>query len=222
MLSGMEDWTLGLCANCRASLDFTAPAALFCSERCRGYAKDVRYFRACHADGRVSDPDVVQALKMRMAHRVVGGYNAAERRVDPGVRSTILAANDSLCRMCNSAQATEVDHIEGPSSRAGNLQGLCHDCHMKKTEQRFGLMTPEHAQVRDAFMLRVYDDPPSRACDDERSWNERWPVLLAETREWCERESGNLDAGYFGDGSTGTVDDFEHGIYLQKLAERDD
>lgn len=218
----MTVWTLRLCASCDAPLTFTASAALFCSERCRGYAKDVRYFRACYADGRVSDPEVRQALKIRMAHRVVGGYNASERRVDRGLRATALAANNGLCCMCNSAQATELDHIGGPSSELGNLQGLCNDCHNTKTEQHFGVMTPEHARVRDAFLLRVFDHPPSRACDDERGWNQRWRALLAETRDWFERESGNPDAGYFGDGSTGAVDDFEHGIYMQMLAERDD
>jgi hypothetical protein len=31
-----------------------------------------------------------------------------------------------------------------------------------------------------------------------------------------------FEAGSFGDGSTGTEDDYEHGIYLQMLADRDD
>ena len=31
-----------------------------------------------------------------------------------------------------------------------------------------------------------------------------------------------FEAGCFGDGSTGTEDDYEHGIYLQMLADRDD
>jgi 5-methylcytosine-specific restriction protein A len=45
---------------------------------------------------------------------------------------------EMLCRVCDDALATEADHITpmsqggAPYSRA-NVQGLCHDCHARKT-----------------------------------------------------------------------------------------
>ena len=42
-----------------------------------------------------------------------------------------------MCRMCERAIATEVDHIkrkaDGGTDDIDNLQGLCHDCHKAKT-----------------------------------------------------------------------------------------
>jgi hypothetical protein len=83
-------------------------------------------------------------------------------------------------------------------------------------------MTPEDKVIRDAFLARVASEPPVRASDDDLTWDKRWRSLLAQTREWCEMKLGEVDAGYFGDGSTGTVDDYEQGIYMQMQADRDD
>ena len=43
-----------------------------------------------------------------------------------------------MCEMCGQEKATEVDHIVeiadgGDRHSAGNLQALCHRCHMRKT-----------------------------------------------------------------------------------------
>ncbi|MBN2176676.1 MAG: hypothetical protein JW722_03360 [Demequinaceae bacterium] len=105
-------------------------------------------------------------------------------------------------------------------------------------------MTDEDKEVRDAFLALVERVEPKMAAHDERTWDGRWRSLLAETREWARSEQGetyvgkhgssraastkegleqdDTDAGEFGDGSTGTVEDYEHGVYLQMLAERDD
>lgn len=83
-------------------------------------------------------------------------------------------------------------------------------------------MRPEHRQRRDAFLSLVLAEPPVMAAHDELSWDRRWPALLAQTREWRELALEDLDAGYFGDGSTATLEDYEHGLYLWILAERDD
>jgi len=39
MLGTMNEWTLGQCANCDKPLDQGAPPTLYCSERCKGYAR---------------------------------------------------------------------------------------------------------------------------------------------------------------------------------------
>lgn len=46
MLVGMDGWTLGRRANCGKPLDPGEHPSLFCCKFCKGYAKDVRYFRA--------------------------------------------------------------------------------------------------------------------------------------------------------------------------------
>jgi 5-methylcytosine-specific restriction endonuclease McrA len=218
----MNGWTLGHCANCDEVLDLGGAVTLFCSERCRSYAKDVRYFRRCLREGRVLDPQVQEALQTRMAFLVVGGYSSVERRLDEATIAAVLAANDGLCCACNARPSAEVDHIDGPSGEPQNLQGLCRGCHQRKTAESFRPMEAEHRATRDAFVARVNRETPLRASDDELNWERQWPSLLAQTRSWAGPSSREEGSGYFGDGSTGLTDDFEHGVYLQMLAERDD
>jgi 5-methylcytosine-specific restriction endonuclease McrA len=222
MNPAMNEWTLGRCANCDSELDWFVPATLYCSEKCHDYAKDVRYFRACRRDGRMGDPKVREALRKRMAFLVVGGYRSGERHVAAEMRSVVLAANGGLCCLCNKQPSTEVDHINGPSGERKNLQGLCNECHNTKTAQSFEPMTPEDMVIRDAFLARVDREPPLRASDNDLTWKVRQRSLMAETRKWCDPQGDEFEAGYFGDGSTGTEDDYEHGIYLEMLANRDD
>jgi 5-methylcytosine-specific restriction protein A len=64
------------------------------------------------------------------------------------IRDRVLRANP-LCVHCRKAgrlaQATEVDHIRplhmGGTDDGANLQGLCHECHRKKTAQELRAMT---------------------------------------------------------------------------------
>ena len=68
------------------------------------------------------------------------GYGARWRRL-----RAIILARDPICRICNQAPSTEVDHIEpkAPDQDAADatedeLQGTCKPCHSTKTlnEQR--------------------------------------------------------------------------------------
>ena len=121
----MQDkWTLGLCAECDQELDPSVRPSLYCRTRCRGVAKDVRYFRRAYRDGRSQDPEVRQALKKRFAIHLAGGYDARGRALPQGVREEVLAANGGLCMACNAERATEVDHVDGSSSDRANLQGF--------------------------------------------------------------------------------------------------
>jgi 5-methylcytosine-specific restriction endonuclease McrA len=157
---------------------------LFCGERCRSYAKDVRYFRRCRRDVRFTDPEVREALRTRLAHLVGSGYDAAARRVPPAVRAEVLRANGGLCMLCQRRSAVEVDHIEGPSNSRRNLQGVCRPCHRIKTAGSYRDMGPEQLTARRAFMDRVDAEPPLLACDDELQWDRAWRGLLAEHRAW--------------------------------------
>ena len=186
----LNGWTLGCCANCDTPLDPGEHPTLFCSEYCKGYASDVRYFRARNRDGRAKDSDIAEVLTILMAHRVAGGYDAKERHLDPATRAGVLVDNNGLCCVCNRAPATEVDHIDGPGGERENLQGLCDSCHNKKTAEHFEPMTDEHKAVRDAFLARVGRKETLRACDDDVAWKETWRSLLAATRAWCATPTG--------------------------------
>ena len=51
----------------------------------------------------------------------------------PSRRVRVLQRDRFICRRCGAA-ATDVDHIDGGDDHSlGNLQALCHSCHMKKT-----------------------------------------------------------------------------------------
>lgn len=166
-------WTLGLCANCEAPLDATPSVTLFCSELCRLWAEDVRYFRVVYAEGRnLVDPLVEEALHTRMAHLVAGGYPSKDRHLPRPVREAVLGRNKGLCVSCNSQPATEVDHIDGSSPDASNLQGLCHPCHQKKTESRYVPMDEGGRAMRDAFLAYVHEPEPVMLAHD-RSWKDR-------------------------------------------------
>ena len=222
MVSG---WQVGECANCGAALDPAAPAALLCTSACKSEAKDVRYFRRCSRDGRAADPDVQTALRTRLALRISGGYDAAARRVDRQLRREVLAAAGGFCAACRTVPATELDHISGSSSDRDNLQGLCDRCHNAKTRERIQPSDdPSVARVREEFLALVRAVAPVRACHDEVSWDATWPGLLRRTRQWHQDTGAGDDdeAGSWGDGSTGSREDIEHGWYLQDLAERDD
>jgi hypothetical protein len=214
-------WTLGQCANCGVALNHEHPA-LFCCDPCRDTAKNIRYFRRCYREGRIADPDVLKALHTRMAFQVGGGYDAKARHLDTETRQAVLADNSGLCWACNAAPATQVDHISGPSSDRANLQGLCVTCHDIKTNQSMVPMTDEDKARRDAFMVLVNRPEPLMSAHDELTWDAKWRARLAETRQWAASVHGHIEAGYFGDGSTGTAEDFEHADYLTMLAERED
>lgn len=60
------------------------------------------------------------------------GYGAKWRKL----RRYVLSL-DPVCKICNRAVATEVDHIkrkaDGGTDDTNNLQGLCSECHKVKT-----------------------------------------------------------------------------------------
>lgn len=195
-------WEAGLCANCGSEMAATPGIKNFCSDGCRSWAKDVRYFRRTYRDGCVAfDPSVREALQTRMALLVAGGYKEGARRLSREQRAEVLARNDGLCVNCNTNPATEVDHIDGDSPDPSNLQGLCRDCHQAKTQSMYQPMDDRDKAVRDAFLALVHEpEPLMLAHDDEWDalWRERarlnldWALARCVDDEWWELDETGL------------------------------
>src|SRR4051812_7559156 len=95
------------CFNCEGL--FSEPK-LYCSERCNQEAQYVRYARGVRKDGRFQQPDVQNALKIRLAHVLSGGYPERQRRLSAATRDAIKTRENGCCRICG-APANEIDHI---------------------------------------------------------------------------------------------------------------
>jgi 5-methylcytosine-specific restriction endonuclease McrA len=182
------EWAVGHCVNCGAFLPRGRQA--YCSELCQQVADVVRYRRATLVDGRCNDPDVEQAIRIKVAHVVAGGYDKRSRNVGPDLRVEVMAANDGRCVACGDRPATEVDHIRGPSNDRANLQGLCWSCHVAKTKLSM-LPIPDHDTAKLAVLAglfeRFYSTQPLRVCDDKRLWDEVFPKVRQANRQlWAD------------------------------------
>jgi 5-methylcytosine-specific restriction endonuclease McrA len=168
------------CFNCDAEV----PArSLFCSELCRQTAKVVRYGRAVHADGRIKRADVEEALKIKVASVLGGGYPADERRLSAEQRQAVFDRDEGKCQVCG-GPATEIDHIDpmvgGDMNRPGNLQALCNECHRRKTIAGHHPIETEDEFLRATELLsRIRSPEPLRDCDDP-DWSSRWRALRKE------------------------------------------
>lgn len=215
-------WDGYSCVRCGEDRDVFSRSP-YCSAYCKSYAKDIRYLRRKIKTGDIARPDIQEAVHLRLAHLVAGGYDSDARRLSPEVRAEVLSFDGGRCQSCKSAPATEVDHIAGPSEDRTNLQGLCAPCHHAKTAQSFQPMTEADKVVRDEFFSFVFDDEPHVDAYDEEHWDKELRLQYSRlARELAAEAHDDLDAYEYGDGGTGTEDDYEHGLYLQMLAERDD
>lgn len=66
-----------------------AEETLFCSDWCKETAEGIRYFRRVSRDGRMADPDVGEAVGIRMAFIVSGGYSSLGRELSAVVRADV-------------------------------------------------------------------------------------------------------------------------------------
>ncbi|HSY47306.1 MAG TPA: HNH endonuclease signature motif containing protein [Thermoanaerobaculia bacterium] len=161
------------CPNC----DSPVPdATLFCTELCRDEAKFVRYYRERIADGTLWKPDVREAIQIKRAHILNGGYNAQARQVPDAIRQSVIERDGGKCRSCGNA-GSEIDHIKGDQSILENLQLLCADCHRQKTMRNFErISADEHPELwakAAALDERAMADKPSRLCD-HADWKGLW------------------------------------------------
>jgi 5-methylcytosine-specific restriction endonuclease McrA len=170
------------CCNCGAKLKNAAPPYLFCSAVCREEAKYVRYARSVHADGRVAQADVQEALEIKLAFILGGGYPERERRLPDKLRREIFARDTHTCRRCGQP-GTEIDHVNdvllGDINEPANLQVLCSTCHREKTLGSFERIERNDDPVRwkalndkvHELSMRVHAPAATRPADDERTWN---------------------------------------------------
>jgi len=164
----------GLCANCDAPASVASP--LYCSELCKQTAKMIRYTRNKFSEGRSDEPDVMEAIEMKMASVLGGGYPAKARQVSVQLRRTIMERDKSTCRLCESP-ATEIDHIVGSSNDPRNLRALCKPCNMKLAQAKFGPTDADGEQKAAVIWRRIYAHTPERLCDDEKVWISLWRKL---------------------------------------------
>jgi len=185
-----------VCLNCGEKLLLHTSAKLYCSVGCSQEAELVRYVRRCIKDGRIKRPDVLEAIQIRLAHVMAGGYQKQERHIPADVRQAVIAREKGRCRICGRL-GSEIDHIEGASSRPENLQLLCDICHNKKTlanivevyagDQGYETIKAKH----DQFWERARAGQPMRICDDEENWAGLWHRLMAECRRALDKKSSS-------------------------------
>lgn len=182
------------CLNCDQPVTLTSIVKLYCSDLCSDEAHFVRYFRACRNDGRINQPDIQEALKIRIGHILAGGYNERERRLPDHVRKAVFERDKGFCQECVQP-GTDIDHIEGNSNELENLRVLCKRCHNEKTLSKFRPLPPEdedegaeiHAK-KASLLLRVHSLMPQRACDDEEGWDALSRQLMSERRQALREE----------------------------------
>lgn len=170
------------CLNCDTSI---SEAKLFCSDLCKDEAKFVRYFRACLKDGRYDQPDVQEALRIRLAHILGGGYSERTRRLPQNIRDAVIKRDKGICQKCGGT-GNQIDHIKGSSSDLANLQLLCSQCHNEKTTAEFVAISeethPEEWVKRETLLTRVHAPRTLRLCDSEE-WKELWRPLLKARKD---------------------------------------
>jgi len=149
----------GACANCARPTRFDAP--LFCSELCAQTATLVRYARRKVADNTIDQPDIAEAIQMRLASVLGGGYPEKARRLTRAVRLAIFERDSHTCQLCG-GDATEIDHIAGSSSDPSNLRALCRSCNLGLAQAHFGTGWPRQATSRRAD-LAAHRSWPARA-----------------------------------------------------------
>ncbi len=170
-----------LCVNCYANID---DVKLFCTPLCNEEASWVRYARRCRIDGRDEQPHVVQALRIRMALILGGGYDRRSRRLSEEVREAVIESAAGKCAVCG-RPGEEIDHIAGSSSLFSNLQLLCDACHNKKTVASFQKITkvthPKEWAKRQGLLARARAPQPLQLCD-ANDWDEVQRRLMSHRR----------------------------------------
>lgn len=174
------------CFNCEAQIVERGYPYLFCSEFCAEEAGTVRYARGAVRDGRILDPFVAEAIKIRVGLILGGGYSKRDRELSPEVRATIMERDGGRCRVCG-GEATQIDHINEDLELVArdindpeNLQAICDQCHRAKTLSNFTPIRPEHEGKAAEITARIESPTPLRECDDDVIWKTAWRKHGAE------------------------------------------
>lgn len=170
------------CANCLDPLP-DDEETLFCSAWCAEIASTVRYQRRVFRDGRIDQPDVQEAVTIRNAFLLAGGYHSLGRTLSQTTRTEVNIRDGGRCKMCGKP-GVEIDHIADSSSDLDNLQLLCTDCHHAKTAQNLRPASPEQsALLRALFLTRVVPDEPTLLADDDVQWQGAWRGLKSARKK---------------------------------------
>jgi len=170
------------CLNCdRPAPPIKGQPRLYCSEGCAEEAKTIRYVRGCIRDGRIEKQDIQEAVRIRLAMVIGGGYPEKERQVPSAVRKAVIAREHGRCKLCGKP-GTDIDHIEGSSNKMENLQLLCRPCHNAKTVGGFVPIAPEHKKKAKELSARINARKPLRPCDDDERWARLYVEILAERK----------------------------------------
>jgi 5-methylcytosine-specific restriction endonuclease McrA len=175
------------CANCLEPLP-DDEETLFCSAWCAEIASTVRYQRRVFRDGRIEQPDVREAVMIRNAFLLAGGYHSLGRTLTQSTRTEVKVRDGGRCKICGKP-GVEIDHIAGSSSDLDNLQLLCTDCHHAKTAQNLRPASPEQSDLLKAlFLSRVVPDEPTLLADDDVQWQGAWRGLkTARKKRFVDR-----------------------------------
>ena len=176
------------CIECGKTVRLAGYPRLYCSDKCRQMLKLVHYGRRVFRDGRIEDPLILEAIQMRIAHILGGGYHQTERRLPPETRKAVLARDHGVCKICGQP-ATDIDHIAGDSADINNLRALCRACNMAEAERGFRRATPKMAREFDQLIERILADDPLFERDYEHGWDARYRQMRVDQRARM-REAG--------------------------------
>jgi hypothetical protein len=152
-----------VCLNCDEEVTLGTAPKLYCSEGCSQEAELVRYVRGRTKDGRIHEPDVAEAIQIRLAAVMAGGYPKQARCIPPKIRAAVIARDNGQCRACG-GPGTEIDHINGSSQALENLQLLCDPCHNKKTVAGMVVVHPEDEKLQVKAFYSARGSRPSSRC----------------------------------------------------------
>jgi hypothetical protein len=176
-------WTC-LCSNCGSRFQQRYSREVYCSPMCSAEAEFVRYFRrVLMRFGAEIPTDVAEALQMRFAHLIGGGYDKRGRRLSKTMREAVWARDRGRCALC-SDPGEEIDHIAGSDSALPNLRLLCKPCHREITQSRIRPIDPDDHETlahRTRILERVRSDRPMRA-SDSADWQDEWQQWLISHR----------------------------------------
>jgi hypothetical protein len=170
------------CANCDQPTDRKP----FCSEDCKMVADNVRMMRQwVRNPDKQADTGYIDAFVPRLGKLysvAIGLTYGVHQAVTGQLRTHIMERDDYKCQIqipgvCT-VQATQVDHINGPTMEPSNLQASCRPCNMNKVIDFFGKATDEEAEKITVFQRhlaeRIDSEKPTRICDDEQNWRFVW------------------------------------------------
>lgn len=201
-------YIVGACANCESPA-VTVKNPLWCSSACQQAAKLVRYVRARRAQGTHQRPDIVEAIEMKMAHVLAGGYPETERRVPAAIRAEVFRRAGGRCQNCGRPLALEfstldsgalftVQHVAGDSNSISNLQAFCRRCNMADAKANFVRIHPSslHAAQAAELEARWLSPEPLRLCDDHTQWASVWRHKKRAAREVVRSRLSGAVAAY--------------------------